>query len=201
MSNNGLCGIAWKAIYKDGSSRINAKHIGKNDSNTAELIAIYDALTIIEVNSDIILYTDSKYCLDILENIALKKKKEFKNMNILTSILSRIKLMNSFSSKHVKSHSNNKHNNQIDKYAKMAAKNINLNYNIIIPTVNGNYNYTKEEIMLFINDYLKTLSETQLANVISHMVCAQFSWQEKKKKFNGSVELIMGEKKETYNNE
>mgnify|MGYP001589929849 CR=1 FL=1 len=183
----GLAGIACKIIFEDGSSRICAKHIGKADSNKAELIAIIEALQLIDNYNEVTIYTDSMYCLNII-NKQLKKK-EYKNRKLINKLLNDISLFSLIKCEYVKAHFTNLHNNEVDKYAKMAAQDKKISYSSIAVTGTNEYNYDRLTLEDLTSLYLRTVNNEQFAHILSQIYCAKFSWQEKTNQYKGSVDL------------
>lgn len=186
MTNTGYSGISWKIIYSDASSSITAIHMGKLDNNTAELTAIHEALKTIEINQDIELYTDSIYCINLIKS---SKKRNQKDM--VVEIKELLRKFSSFKIKHIKSHTKenpDQNHSEVDKYAKMAAKEPKFIYNIQIPKTAGNYKFTRREIEDITIKHIKSLNNEKLAIFLSQLYCAKFIWNNNI--FNSSIDFV-----------
>lgn len=186
MSNTGLGGIAYMIIYEDGSTQLGAKHIGKADSNKAELIAIIEGLKMLAKKSDIELYTDSLYCINLIKSKNITKN--YKHKKLINELKDLINNMNSIKSHHVKAHSANPSNDEVDKFAKIAARDKSCTISKLCLTELGKYSYSRTELEDFTKDYLKSLSNEQFASILSQIYCAKFIYN--KVNFSGSVNLI-----------
>ena len=124
----------WAAIIIDPSGEREIVGCEKSTTNNRmELKAVIEALKEIEVNSQITLFSDSKYVIDgitkwiknwKMNNWKTTSKKEIKNLDLwreLYKLTSKFQITWNW----VKGHSTNEYNNKVDKLARNEAYKIN----------------------------------------------------------------------------
>ncbi len=132
IGNPGNGGWAAIIIEPSGEREI-AGFAASTTNNRMELKAVIEALKEIEVNSQISLFSDSKYVIDGITKWIKKwkmndwktaSKKEIKNLDLwmdLDKLTSKFKISWNW----VKGHSTNEYNNRVDKLARKEAEKIN----------------------------------------------------------------------------
>jgi ribonuclease HI len=127
----------WAAIIFDKKLGIKKEKIGselQTTNNRMELIAVIGALSVIPNDSSILIFTDSKYVIDGIKSWILRwksnnwigsNKKEIKNKDLWVSLdrlVGKFKIQWTW----VKGHSGNKHNEEVDRLAKLEASKLNI---------------------------------------------------------------------------
>ncbi|NLA24988.1 MAG: ribonuclease HI [Bacteroidales bacterium] len=129
--NPGPGGYGAVLLWKNHKKEI-AKGFRHTTNNRMELLAVIEALKLVKIpNSDIIVYSDSKYVVEAVEQkwlfdwerIKFKKKK---NPDLWLEFLKLYRKHN-VKLQWVKGHSDNEYNNRCDQLAVWASKNDNTN--------------------------------------------------------------------------
>ena len=126
----------WAAIIFDNNNKKISQNVGAEittTNNRMELVAIIESLKIIPANSNLSVFTDSKYVINGIEKWIVKwkkndwigsNKKKVKNKDLWIKL---DQLSNNFEIKWswVRGHSGNKYNEEVDKLARNEALKLN----------------------------------------------------------------------------
>lgn len=105
----------WAVVWADGRELYGSE--AKTTNNRMELAAIYEAIRSAPPHEDIIIYSDSQWCINILTGEWQAKK----NLDILSKIYDLPHYPESIKYVWVKGHSGNSQNERADRLAVMAA--------------------------------------------------------------------------------
>ena len=126
----------WASIIFDNNNKKISQNVGaeiNTTNNRMELVAIIESLKIIPANSNLSVFTDSKYVINGIEKWIVKwkkndwigsNKKKVKNKDLWIEL---DQLSNNFEIKWnwVRGHSGNKYNEEVDKLARNEALKLN----------------------------------------------------------------------------
>lgn len=120
-------GSAYIIIKDNEVIKIKAKGMIPTTNNRAELLAIISAANSVPEGSNLDIFTDSKYCILVLD-----KRNHKKNMDLIRLFNKVVSKLNKFQFHWVKGHNGNKYNEMVDTLAYGAYREVSEKYNIDI---------------------------------------------------------------------
>jgi len=124
--NPGPAGLGFVAIFKNSMILQYSEYIGCTTNNVAELQAIYRALQIcgqlFSTQTPIVIVSDSKYALSVLNADKIKNLKKNKHYELLWRVRGMYRAFTYHDSCHVSAHRGDKYNEVADALASDACK-------------------------------------------------------------------------------